>query len=890
MKQQGRKDRVAIFVFCIAISLFSPEVAWAQPVTDYRTSSIAEVLESLSSRFEVAFAFDYGALSQRSVTVNYQAENLNQALDELGKASNLQFRFVGEGRYLVTDMQVEARIVTSIREPFSLTGKIVDQESETPVPYAAVRWLAMRQGVNCGADGTFQLSAPGLDTATLLITCLGYDPVSVNISSFSRNTHLDIKLTARERNLGEIVITEAQARVFEIADGGSKILLSTKQLELISGLGNPDPLRAIQWIPGVSGGGRDGAGLFIRGGAADQSLVQWDGITIYRPDHFFGLFGVLNPQAVGRMEVYRSGFGARYGGRASAVIDAIGKSGERDRPHVSAGVNLLQANASFEAPILGKNGSILITGRRAFSDWYQTGLYGKLFQRSLEGTTIGDEIQGIKQDSLPYQTSPVFQFGDLNARISLNVGTRGALVGSFFASSDRLTYNLASTQTLPTRLLIRDDLRTNNKGYSLTYQTGLGTNWTYQAQAAVAQSGIQYNSFWQVTDSSRTISTTTLQDGLLKEHTFRSQLEGTWNNNNSLTTGVEATHLSVETRAQTGRLVWLDGLKTGALAAVFAENETRWGNNLSVTTGYRATYFAPTQTIYHDPRLSAWYTPARGLMVKAAFGRYHQFVNNQRNPNQLQLSEDFWTLSGPDRQVVGATHATLGVAYEKQGWLVDVEGYLKHFTGVTSYLPIDLPSSFPVPTYWRTLNGGQSLARGVDVLIQKKAGTWSGWVSYSLAKVDLSFDSLLSGLWFPATYDIRHELKTTQMLTLGKWDFSALWFIGSGGRYTAPSGYVAARSQDSIETYQLIYGAPNAERLPVRHRLDITASYRFTPKSENWSGKAGVSLYNVYNRSNIQGRSFYLIEPTSKRDDPQIIYSDQRAPGFAPNVFIQFRF
>ena len=40
----------------------------------------------------------------------------------------------------------------------------------------------------------------------------------------------------------------------------------------------------------------------------------------------------------------------------------------------------------------------------------------------------------------------------------------------------------------------------------------------------------------------------------------------------------------------------------------------------------------------------------------------------------------------------------------------------------------------------------------------------------------------------------------------------------------------------------------NGERLPARHQLDASILYNFYPKNRgNWTGKIGLSLFNIYN-------------------------------------------
>ena len=56
--------------------------------------------------------------------------------------------------------------------------------------------------------------------------------------------------------------------------------LDAKTLDTIPGIVEPDPLRALQILPGVQAASDISSGLYIRGGGPDQTLVLMDGVTV----------------------------------------------------------------------------------------------------------------------------------------------------------------------------------------------------------------------------------------------------------------------------------------------------------------------------------------------------------------------------------------------------------------------------------------------------------------------------------------------------------------------------------------------------------------------------------------------------------------------------------
>lgn len=79
-------------------------------------------------------------------------------------------------------------------------------------------------------------------------------------------------------------------------------------------------------------------------------------------------------------------------------------------------------------------------------------------------------------------------------------------------------------------------------------------------------------------------------------------------------------------------------------------------------------------------------------------------------------------------------------------------------------------------------------------------------------------------------------------------------------------------------------GAKNAERLPDYHRFDVAATWRFRPRPDGREkGSIGLSLFNVYNRSNTWYKEYEIV-------DNQLIENNVRFLGFTPNLTYSFKF
>lgn len=98
--------------------------------------------------------------------------------------------------------------------------------------------------------------------------------------------------------------------------------LSEAELHLAPNVGD-DPLRTLARLPGAAASDFS-AKIYTRGGAADETLVRFDGLRLVNPFHlkdFQSVFSAIDPALVGAVDVYTGGFPVNFGDRMSGVID-----------------------------------------------------------------------------------------------------------------------------------------------------------------------------------------------------------------------------------------------------------------------------------------------------------------------------------------------------------------------------------------------------------------------------------------------------------------------------------------------------------------------------------------------------------------------------------------
>ncbi len=790
----------------------------------------------------------------------------------------------------------------------TLTGVVRDSATGEVLPNARVGVQSSPRVVITNADGRFTLLEVPAAPQQLRVQYIGYRTVTLPVRADSALRPLEVRLAKAVVRLSGVratAATEENPTVVAIGRDISVQSISTAQVEAMPSVGESDVFRALQMLPSVAGAGNGGASLSVRGGKPDQNLVLLDGINVYYVDHFFGLFSAFNTDALKDIQLYAGGYPARYGGRVSSVIDLTGKAGDERQFRASGGASLLSARGVVEVP-LGR-GSLLLSGRRSYTDVIKSGLYNRLFDFARAGSSTTGQPQGPggfgpgRGGFGRFQAAtvdPSFYFYDVNAKLTYRPSSKDVATVSVFRGLDNLDqsqtlgggfapFNRGGQGTGPATTPTLNDL-------TIAQNTGASARWFRQWTSRVASDLIVSQSRY-VSISDRTASGGTPiggarfnfgfeEDNTVDDRTVRlettvdvaaaSRLEaGVWVTDNTVHYAfvVGSTTDTLQRRRNTLR----DNRATTSAAFV----QHRWTPvpALELTTGVRATRYDATGASFVEPRVSGGWQLSPALRLKAAWGRYHQFVNRVENEDVLQGSRDFWLLADSALPPQGSTHVVAGFLYDRPGWAFNAEAYDKTMENATLFsrryrqqFGVNTGSFFYV---------GDGRARGVELLLEKKRGAFTGWTSYTLMKATNRFAEVDGGRTFASALDQRHELKGFGTFQVGQWDFSTVALYGSGRPYTAPVSQYQLKLLDGTLQSYINVSDKNSLRLPSYQRVDLAASRIFeTEGSFDW--RVGVSLYNVLNRRNVSFRKFDLsTTPMTVTDVAQL--------GFTPSLDVK---
>ena len=753
------------------------------------------------------------------------------------------------------------------------------------LPDATVHIFGTRLTTATDGEGRYLLAFTHVPARLFLVVDLenfSGDAAEVTITG-PLTTTLDFTLTP---SFASDVVVISELPMLNTTDEISRIELAPAQVAILPSLGERDIFRAFQLLPGVAGSNETSSGLYVRGGTPDQNRVEYDGFRVYDVDHLFGYFSAFNMDAVESVQLSKGGFEAQHGGALSSVMEIAGKSGNLNRPGATAGGSLLSFHGSAETPLFHNTGSAFLAVRRSF----QGPLYDRILNLFDNNTTpqarFGEGGGGRGGRFATVDTQPSSNFYDINGKILLNPSARDVVSLSLYRGNDNLD-NSRSLQ-LPEGLLDRLAERGIDPaalGLDLNSSldiadvrdsgnTGIGLLWSRQWHARVqSEVSLGYSRFTDIRDRSTQVGANgnpTTEDNHVEDITFKATVPITLGVGHTLEGGIEVTAHDIAYNLQSGAgrpggggtsplAAILSQSERGRLTSLFLQDRWLFGSRLLVMPGVRLTSFDRTGTRYTEPRFAATFFVNDRFKLKASTGRYHQFTSQITREDVLQGNQEFWSLAnGTTVPVAGATHLIAGAAYERGDLLIDVELFSKDLSDLTQFAPRFINPTAEID-YDEFFYHGDGTARGAEVLVQKWSGRHTGWVSYTLSKVEETFPTLETEP-FLANHDQRHELKIVNILALGDWHLSETWVYATGKPYTEPLGLESFELPFGGTIDRVVAGAKNGATLPAYHRMDVAVNREFPVSGTGGRGTFGVTLFNLYNRQNTWYKEFNVVE------------------------------
>lgn len=769
------------------------------------------------------------------------------------------------------------------QEKYTISGTISDKNTNESLIGANVQVRNTKTNTITNEYGFYSLTLPKGEYS-LQISIVGYQTIEENIS-LTENRTRNFKLTEENKQLEEIIIyNKPKANIRKPEMSVNKLTIATiKQMPVV--LGEVDIIKSLLFLPGVTNAGEGQSGFNVRGGGADQNLILLDEATIYNSSHVFGMFSVFNPDAIKDLKLYKGGIPARYGGRASSVLDIYQKDGNSNKFSMNGGIGLISSRLLAEGPIVKEKGSFLFGGRAS---------YAHLFLK------LSDNKNSA-------------YFYDLNTKLNYKLNKNNNLYLSGYFGRDVFSLNETFTNTygnatINTRWnhLFSDKLFSNLSLIYSDYYYGLVLDFVgFHWKSGIKSYNLKYDFKHYLSEKLK------LNYGAnVNYYDFNPGTIEPLNDESSINYRQLEKKYAIEPAAYidaeqtiTNKLTVSYGIRYSQFYRLGASTINQYANTQPVDYDEELKIYekgTPIGTKYYgsnkkiatydnfEPRLALAYEINENQSVKGSYHRmtqYLQLISNTASPTPL----DVWTPSDMYIKPQIADQFALGYFnnFNEEKYTLETEVFYKKIKNRMDYIDgADLIANEAIE---QVILNGRMRSYGLEVLLRKNTGTLSGWIAYTLSKSQQQTPGrtpteigINNGNWYNSAYDKTHNLAVTGSYKLNKkWNFGANFTLQTGQPVTYPTGKYM---------YQGItvpsYNSRNADRLPLYHHLDISATMTTKQKREKrFKSEWVFSIYNLYSRKNAASISFRQNYETGANEAVRLSIF-----GIVPSVTYNFKF
>lgn len=726
----------------------------------------------------------------------------------------------------------------------TISGHVVEETGKETIPGVNIYLKGTSIGTSTNNYGFYSFS-PNRDTIELVYSFIGYAPEVLRFY-LSKDTVINIEL--KPIRLEKFVVTAESNTPISSENRMSVVSVPIRQIKEIPALlGEKDVFKVLQLMPGVQSGGEGSSGLYVRGGGPDQNLIILDDALVYNAFHLFGFFSLFNGDALKSVELTKGGFPARFGGRLSSVVEMNMKDGNMRDYSGEAGIGLISSRLLLEGPIVKDKASFIISGRRTYVD------------------------QLIKP-FLPEDQRGGYYFYDLNAKVNYEISPKDRVYLSgyfgrdkFFVGEtdgkDRMDMGLFwqnATATGRWNHIFNPRLFTNT---SVIYSTYLFKIYLEEIEEDELQFDLNYTSD-------------------IEDVSIKSDWEYRPSPAHIVRAGLNVIYHTFRPSALVLKNMYIDEIKLNVKSlysfenGLYLEDEMRFGDNFKANAGIRLSHFSSKTKHYFnpEPRLMASYMLSDDMSVKASFATMSQYVHLISSTG-VSLPTDLWVPSTENIKPQKSQQVAAGLAKDLMslGLNISVEGYYKYSENVLGYKDgasfllindLDVGGEFD---WEKSVTQGEGWSYGMEVLVQRKYGDFSGWIGYTLSWTKLRFDEVNNGEKFFAKYDRRNDISVVGVYRITDHiTASGTWVYGTGNAISLPmstywviphSGNSSFSNMWTNRVEVASYGGKNEQRMEAYHRLDVGVQHH--KKGDLFDRTWEVSIYNVYSRKNPY---FYYID------------------------------
>ena len=797
---------------------------------------IKDYLKLLRQNYSIKFSYDDDVIPQKHVKIKPGKWSLHHLLTKLFRGTTLDHQSVyGQ---IVLKRNTHTKV--------TLSGTIKNKNDGEHLIGATIYIKELGVGTTSNTYGYYSLTVP-IGKYTVLYSYIGYHTM-VKKLNMKESTLLDINLASSIDALDEVVIRAPD----EDEIGNFKnIQMSAHKMDMerINSIpmlaGETDVLKSIQHLPGIQTANTGTVGFSVRGGSYDQNLILLDEAPVYNISHAMGIFSIFNTDAIKDINVYKGNIPARYGGRLSSVVDIRMKEGNSQRFSLNGGIGLTSSRLTLEGPI-GKQVSYIVSGRYGYLGYTAN-------QLASHFSSLNPQIQSFGKNN-------EISFYDLNAKINVKLNKNNKVYFSTYTGNDHFfndvvfenntldwgnqTATFRWNHIFSPRLFSNLTLIYSNFDYAYVINNDVRN---FKWSANFKQVGAKLDFDYFITPKN------TLTFGVsVTRHQFSPGIITPINDSSVVRPFTLDTKQAVESGIYLSQ-----HLKIGSKLSL--KYGLRFSAFYNIGEGIKYTFdqefnllaqnnFSKGEIMHQNfglaPRVGMKYQLDSYSSIKASYSRTYQYLHLVSN-SSVGLPTDVWLPVDNNVKPRIADQVALGYfrSFKNGQYGLSAEIYHKWISQVIDYK--DNADIFLNQNIETQIRSGVGQAYGIELLFEKKKGKLTGWISYTLSKVQRNIQEVNNNQTYSPRHDRRHNASLVASYKLSKrWQLSFNYSYMTGIGITVPQGIFVSNGKP----YNY-YSPRNSFKLPDFHQLDIGIKLKSNQK-RRWRGEWTFGVTNAYNREN----------------------------------------
>ncbi|MGB1093367.1 MAG: TonB-dependent receptor [Bacteroidia bacterium] len=757
----------------------------------------------------------------------------------------------------------------------AVTGWVFDSETLENLPSSVVYDPETNLYTESNSEGFYQLLTKS-GKRTLIVASPGYSSVEIEVEVDGvvlKNVFLKPVGFDEEDN------SSAIAALYTSKTSYYRPL--PRQINQFKSLfGISDPVKLMQFLPGVSGGIEGLSSSYIRGSNSDQNLFLMNGLPLYGNGHVWGLLSNYNTDVIHSAELYRGVAPARFGNRAGGgVLDIITDAGNAEKWDGAVNIDIATASMKIDGP-LDKAGK-----------WTSS----LAFRRSYWDLALNSLAPGINE-------LLVGNIHDFNFKLNYKKSSKEHYNFWFYNGRDKYGINLTSSFTdsigRVSDLELRFGWQWSNTLTGFNYykqlsrkhfmhlSTGISRYKYARSQDLTSKFGSVGNTQTGEFNFEELNSITDYNAALDLEYLMgaRTKLRyGTHWVTHHMRPGELSFTETLNGNIQSDYIYGASNNQAPSEWSSYGELDFHSDNYLSINLGARLwTYLGRENTFVRlEPRLTLNQRIEGDKRVQLGVSMNNQGIHQLSSVTGI-LPQDVWFPTTGNMKPQQTTQ--FSAAYIQpltDGFELSIEGYYKYFNGIM-YIQESRDEKLSNGYWEQMITQGTGKSQGLEILITKRTGMLNMIGSYTLSNTERNFEDVNGGIDYPFRWDRRHKL-ALQLVYQPSYSLTVNMnaVIMTGNPVTVPTGRYF--TTDGTMVYD--FSAINNYRLPNYQRLDVGFTKEIKPEEHfEYREFYGVQLYNMLGQINPMNAQFRV----ESNGDLKLI--GQSYFTFVPSVFYRIEF